>query len=223
MKAAAQNMPADQSRSIPPLQRLALAYAPAKSRGPLIALFALDARLADIVRHAHEPMLAQLRLAWWREQLAGGSGGPASGDPLLALLREWPGQGAALAGLADGWEAMTGPPPLPSSAFLALAEARGQGFAALADSPDLAAIALCMGRAWALTDIAAHLSDARERETVLALVRKQDWRWQRLPRKLRPLAVLHGLAARTNWLKNEPVALSPAALLAAIRIGITGR
>jgi phytoene synthase len=80
-----------------------------------------------------------------------------------------------------------------------------------------------MGRAWALTDIAAHLSDARERETVLALVRTQDWRWQRLPRKLRPLAVLHGLAARTDWLKNESVALSPMALLAAIRIGITGR
>ena len=145
-------MAADQASLLPALQRLALAYAPAKSRPAWIALLALDARLADIVRHAHEPMLAQLRLAWWREQLAGSSGGPATGDPLLALLREWPGQGMALAGLAGGWEAMTGPPPLPSSAFLLLAEARGQAFAALADSLDEAAIALRMGRAWALAD-----------------------------------------------------------------------
>ena len=208
---------------LPPLQRLALAYAPTASRPALIALFALDARLADIVRHSHEPMLAQLRLAWWREQLAASSGAPGTGDPLLALLCDLSGSRSALSGLADGWEAMTGPPPLPSSAFMALAEARGQAFAALANSPGEAAIVLRMGRSWALADIAAHLSDAREREAVLALVRDQDWRWQRLPRKLRPLAVLHGLAARTNGLKNDSVSLTPAALLAAVRLGITGR
>jgi phytoene synthase len=116
MKAATQNMPADQSRSIPPLQRLALAYAPAKSRAPLIALFALDARLADIVRHAHEPMLAQLRLAWWREQLTGGSGGPASGDPLLALLREWLG--------SDDWPAAVAVVSLPGAGRGARARVR---------------------------------------------------------------------------------------------------
>jgi hypothetical protein len=62
---------------------------------------------------------------------------------------------------------------------------------------------------------------------VLALVRNQDWRWQRLPHKLRPLAVLHGLAARTNWQAKDAlhmsIALTPAALLAAVRIGMTGR
>ncbi len=209
--------------TLPPLQRLALAYAPAASRPAMVGLFALDARLADIVRHSHEPMLAQLRLAWWREQLSGTSAGPGSGDPLLALLNNWPGSRAALAGLADGWEAMTGPPPLPESAFATLAEARGTAFAALADSPDEAAIALRMGQSWALADIAAHLSDPRERDAVLALVRGRDWRWQRLPRQLRPLAVLHGLAARTDWQTNDAVSQTPGALLAAIRIGITGR
>lgn len=205
------------------LMRLALAYAPSGNRKAWLLLFALDARLADIVRHSHEPMLAQLRLAWWREQLTAGSGAASSGDPLLALLREWPGSRAALAGLADGWEAMTGPAPLPSTAFSVLAEARGAAFAALAGSPGEAAIALQMGQSWALADIAAHLSDPRERETALALVRARDWCWQRLPRELRPLAVLHGLAARTDWLVNDAISQTPTALLAAIRIGITGR
>lgn len=209
--------------ALPPLQRLALAYAQAASRPALVALFALDARLADIVRHTHEPMLAQLRLAWWREQLSGNTDAPASGDPLLALLSGWPVSRTALAGLADGWEAMTGPAPLPESAFAALAEARGKAFAALANTPGDAANAQRMGQSWALADIAAHLSDPREREAVLSLVRERDWRWEKLPRPLRPLAVLHGLAARTDWRTCDAVTMTPGALLAAIRIGITGR
>jgi phytoene synthase len=217
-------MPAGaQFEILPPLQRLALAYAPRAMRLALLGMLALDVRLADIVRHAHEPMLAQLRLAWWREALAEGSGASAPGDPLLAMLGNWPGDRAALVGLADGWEAMTGPAPLSASAFAALAEARAAAFAALAEGPAEAAIARSMGRAWALSDIAAHLSDPREREAALALVRACDWRRQRLGRKLRPLAVLHGLAARSNLSAHDPGSVRPAALLAAIRIGITGR
>ena len=209
--------------ALPPLQRLALAYAPRASRPALIGLFALDARLANIVRHSHEAMLAQLRLAWWRENLTANQGAQGAGDPLLALLSDWPGSRTALAELADGWEVMTGSAPLAASAILALAEARGKAFAALACSPGEAAAALQLGRSWALADIAGHLSDPRERTAAMALVRVQDWHWQRLPRQLRPLAVLHGLAARTDWLRHEAVALTPAALLAAIRIGIVGR
>jgi len=52
--------------SLGPLNRLALAYAPQSTRLPLLALLALDMRLAGIVRNSREPMLAQLRLAWWR-------------------------------------------------------------------------------------------------------------------------------------------------------------
>jgi len=209
--------------NLPPLQRLALAYAPASSRGALTALLALDARLADIVRQAREPMLAQLRLAWWRSELAGSPSNPTTADPLLASLRAWPGAAAALSGLSDGWEAMTGPAPLAGSAFSTLADARGSAFAALAGSPNEVGVALRMGRSWALADIAAHLSDPRERETALALVRAQDWTRGSLPRTLRPLAVLHGLAARTDWQKHDKVAQTPLALLVAVRIGIVGR
>jgi hypothetical protein len=36
-----------------------------------LALLALDARLAAILRGRREPIAAQLRLAWWREMLDG--------------------------------------------------------------------------------------------------------------------------------------------------------
>jgi 15-cis-phytoene synthase len=209
---------------LPPLQRLALAYAPAPVRQPWIAVLALDARLAGILRSSREPMLAQLRFAWWREQLAsGGAAASRSGDPLLAVLASWPAEPSALSKLVDGWEAMTGNAPLPRSAYQALAEARAGAFAALADSPACAAEALRMGRNWSLADIAAGLSDASERRDALDLARAQDWRQARLPRSLRPLAILHGLAARGFRRDDRAAALSPAAMLTAIRIGLLGR
>ena len=205
--------------SLPPLQRLALTYAPTATREPLLALLALDARLAGIVRASREPMLAQLRLTWWREQLGGGGTPAGSGDPLLEALRRWPGPAQVLATLADGWEALTGPAPLPPEAFLSLAEARAAAFAALADSPH----ALRMARNWALADIAAHLADPREQGAALELARAQDWRQSGLPRGLRPLAVLHRLAAQTIWRDTPGAGPTRAALLGAMRIGLIGR
>lgn len=206
----------DLIETLPPVQRLALAYAPAATRHALTGFFALDARLAGIVRNSHEPMLAQLRLAWWREALVGGR----SGDPLLALLEQWPGPRETLTGLVAGWEGMTGAAPLPSAAFLELAEARGAGFAALAEAGEAA---LRMGRNWALADIAAHLSHPAEHLAVLDMARAQDWRREALPRALRPLAVLHGLAARAISKDVPATAITAFAVLAAMRIGLIGR
>lgn len=208
---------------LPPLQRLALAYAPAQSRAALLALLALDGRLAQIVRASHEPMLAQLRLTWWREQLSLGAGERPSGEPLLGVLAAWPAPNTALGGLVDGWEAMIGQPPLGADAFRALAEARGHAFAALAGDDVTRETSLRMGRNWALADIAGKLSDAAERAVAAKLVSEQDWRWQRLPRNLRPLAVLHGLGARAVRSGRHLGDVNPGDLLVAMRIGLAGR
>ena len=205
------------------IQRLALAYAPASGRAALELLLAFDRRLAEIVRSSREPVLAQLRLAWWREQLLMTDPAPAASDPLILSLRAWPGSRVALAGLANGWEGMTGPAPLPASAFIVLAEARASAFAYLIKGQPAESEALRMGRNWALADIAAHLSDPRERELVRALADRQDWRQARLPRALRPLAVLHGLAARASWGDNPQSELTFGRFVAAMRIGLLGR
>ena len=209
--------------ALPPLQRLALAYAPRVSRGALLGLLALDTRLSGIVRAAHEPMLAQLRLAWWREALAGTGAQRPGGEPLLAVLEHWPGSRDALTGLVEGWEAMTGTAPLPPDAFMALAEARGRGFAALAGAGEFHEPALRLGRNWSLADIATHLTHPAERQSALELARAQDWQHAALPRRLRPLAVLHGLAARAIWQDAPALNVTPGAVLAAMRIVLLGR
>ncbi len=223
MKIADLDPPGAAIAALPPPVRLALAYATAESRAPLTLIFALDQRFAGVVRNSREPMLAQLRLTWWRERLSGGEGGESSGDPLLAMLADWPGPRAPLAALAEGWEAMTGTAPLSEAAFLQLGEARAGAFATLAGDGPGAAAAHRMALGWGLLDIAAHLSDPRERDCALALAQAQDWRRGALPRGLRPLAVLHGLAARSIAMENPLESPGPGSLFRAIRIGLLGR
>lgn len=93
-----------------PERALALGYAPAASRDGVVALFALDAMLAKLTRGTREPIVAQLRLAWWREALERIDTAPVAGQPIIAALRETvlPSgvDGVMLAGLVDGWEAL---------------------------------------------------------------------------------------------------------------------
>lgn len=210
--------------TVAPLQRLSLGYAPEASRTALLAFFALDARFAGIVRNSREPMLAQLRLSWWREQIASSDLTQAGADPLIEALQSWPGERGVLSGLAEGWEALTGPTPLPAEALDLLAQSRGNAFAALAGSQKHRIDARRMGENWALADIAAHLSDERERKAALQLASSRNWQQASLPRSLRPLAVLHALAARSIRRNIAISALSGAgAALTALRAGLLGR
>lgn len=211
---------------LPTLQRLALSYAPAPVREPTLALLALDTRLAAILRMAREPMLAQLRLTWWREQLRADPETWPRGEPLLAALLSWSAHRDALVALVDGWEEMTGGVPLPGEALEGLASARGGAFAALAEivgAPGDRAEAARLGANWALADVAGKLSNAEERDTAAQLVAARDWRNGRLSRAMRPLVVLHGLAARQVRDPGEGGAQSAATLLAAMRLGLLGR
>lgn len=206
---------------MPPLARLALAYAPAPARDDWLTLLVLDARLAGIVRSAREPMLAQLRLAWWRDRLNSDPSTWPQGEPLLAALAPWGGAAAGLAALVDGWEALLGDGPLDSDALDAFARGRAAAIAALAvqlgaEPQDAAA------SRWALADLALHLGDRAERETALALLGAAPVAGK-VPAALRPLAILGGLSERALR-KGAGEALSgPGALFAAIRLGIIGR
>ncbi|WP_088310866.1 hypothetical protein [Novosphingobium sp. B 225] len=203
---------------LPVEQRLALAYAPVAARGLFAGLFALDTRLAGIVRAAREPMLAQLRLAWWRDRLGEGGGGA---DPVLIALAPVLQQGPALVAAADGWEALLGE-TLNHAAAETFAAGRAAGMAAMAQALGCpAAEAERAGRNWALADLAARVSNPAERAVVLDLIATQDWGRPALPRSMRPLAVLHGLARRQRGAR--PLIEGPVSLLCAIRLGLTGR
>jgi phytoene synthase len=211
--------------TLPLPQRLALAYAPRHLREATLGLFALDAHLANLVRKAREPLLTRARLAWWRERLAEPVARRPKGDPLLDLLAIWKGREAGLVALVDGWEHLLAD-HLDAAPIAGFAEGRAAGFrslAALAGEEGWQASAEQTGRRWALADLAAHLGDVRERERALDAARANGGRRIDLPRTLRPLTVLDGLARRSLARGGAPLAQGMLAGFAALRLGIVGR
>ena len=208
---------------LPPLARLALAYAPTSARDDWLSLLLLDARLAGIVRAAREPMLAQLRLAWWRDRLSSDPSGWPQGQPLLARIAAWGDRVKGLVALVDGWESLLGDAPLAQGALAGFAQGRAGGLAALAMRLDAdPALAHGLATRWALADLALHLGDAVERKTALALLDAAP-AFRPASAPLRPLAILAGLSDRAVR-KGAAEALSgPGALLAALRIGLLAR
>lgn len=207
---------------LPARQRLALAYARGRQRQAWLFLFAFDARLAAILRQAREPLLAQIRLSWWRERVAAGSGADHRGEPLLGLLRQWPGGPDPLVALVDAWEPLVAEAPLPAATFMQLAQARAAVLAELAGAGEGKA-ALRMGKAWALADISGNVSHPAERSLTAELAQSADWRASRLSAGLRPLAVLHALARRDLQSGCFGDRVSPGGLFSAMRAGLLGR
>jgi 15-cis-phytoene synthase len=211
----------DRLDTLPPTWRLALAYAPAAARPFWLSLLALDVRLAGVVRQAREPMLGQMKLAWWRDRLGGDPEGWPKGEPLLSSLRAWGDQAGGLIPLVDGWETLLGEWEDGAGPAEALTQGRIAAVEALARVLGLApgAGVAAMARGWAAMDLASHLGDPGERADAMARLADLDWRRHRLPRGLRPLIVLHGLARRERQ-GGDPS--SPMALAHAIRLGIFG-
>ncbi len=179
---------------------LAFSYAPERSRAALDALFALDAVLGNVLRTTREPLVGQMRLAWWREALEGLDASGAPAEPVLQSLTAAALPlgitGRALSDMVDAWEPLLGeigPGSIDDHARL-----RGRGLFAMAGLALDAAPGDGVeeaGEGWALADLAANLSDpalaSRAREhaaTMLAHARRS--RWSRNGRALGALALI---------------------------------
>ena len=96
--------------ALSPWQNLALAYVKPCFRAPFELLLNLDNRLFSVAMRGSEPLFSQMRIAWWREQIAKTSFERAKGEPLLATLSELEKDHASLglghlsSLLVDAWE-----------------------------------------------------------------------------------------------------------------------
>ena len=210
-----------------PEYRIALAYAHPDDRLAYHAMFELDRRLADIVAGSSEPMIGQLRLAWWRDVLGKQPGDRPNGEPLVAALNTaWGAHSDGLVTLVDAWEGILLAETLDRNAALQFTEGRGASWTALASGPfageNPSEITLA-AQAWFLADLLSHLSDAEEREVVAALADSTQLRSTRLPRRLRPLAILSALGSRALAAGGISPMEGRGAALLALRIGIFGR
>jgi phytoene synthase len=215
-----------EAETLSPLQRVAVAYTPLGVRPFLNDLLSFDARLSQLVSKAREPMLSQMRLAWWRDQLALSPAERARGDPMLMAVSErWRGEEAALVALVDGWEELLGQTPLGEAAIASFADGRGSafgGFTRLVDCAHLVVDVEAAARRWALADFAGHVRDTREKEFALARMREAPRCAPRLPRALRGVALLDVLTRRAVEEGRAPMTRRSDALLA-MRLGLFGR
>lgn len=199
-------------------ERLALSYAPRAVRAPLVATFAFDAALQRAALAKSEPVLAQVRLAWWRDactRLHAAATHPA----LLALGENWTGSTKPLLDLVDAWEEFAVSEASFVNAAEKVAEARAIMLAqAVQRSADQKAQAAT--RCWTFHGLAARISEPSNRETMLERACAEPG--ETLPRSLRPLAVLAGLARRSACRGGGPLLGDRLSPLAAMRLGILG-
>ena len=184
---------------LPPLERLAVSYAPAGLRPLWIGVLALDQRLADAAREGRDPMMIQLRLAWWRDRMDRPAVEWPTGEPLLALLHAWDGERPALKALVDGWEAR-------NVGDVGGAELLAARIAAMVALGRIAGD----GQASAIARAASEWLDAEATPGPPL----------RLSRTMRPLLVLRGMAMRARSGRHSSAL---ADFACAVRLGLLGR
>ena len=209
---------------------LALSYVTARDRPALQALWSLDAALAAVLSSGRDPLISQIKLAWWRdalEQLDGDSSPPA--EPALeAVARHVLPRGvtgAELAAMERGWALLLTPDPLTPEELANYAAARGGllfAYGARLLGGRVEAIE-AGGEAWALIDLARHSGSEVDAEAAITAARSKPFgRW---PSRLRPLGMLTALAlrdaepGRPRWEEQG----APRRMLRMLRHRFTGR
>lgn len=209
---------------LPPEAELALAWSGAKVRGPLSIALQLDRRLSRIVARTREPMLGQMRLAWWRDALGQPVSERPRGDAVLdGIGAHWAGREAALVAMVDGWEVLLTADHLGPRDIDIFAAGRGAFFAALVDDGvghDMRERLARAGRCWALADAAAGVSNQTDRVALVAAGRAAVGGVGRLPGDLRGLAVLAALARRALERGGRPLMEGRSAPLTVLRAAI---
>lgn len=211
---------------LPSERTLALAYARPNDRDTIDAFLRLDFNLGRAVAQASEPIVGQLRLAWWRESLGVADGEKPPGNPLLeAIVKSFGDRANSLVRLVDGWEMILLAERLDEPAIEALVDGRVQGWLTIASrissEVDTQRISTA-ARRWALADLQAGLSEQCERDSVISLAEREPGKVS-LPRSMRPLAVLAALSDRAIARGGGELLGDRMAALVALRSGLIGR
>ena len=178
-----------------PDRRLALAYVPGAARPAIEALWQLDTSFASILASGTQPLISQMRLAWWREALERLDTTPPPAEPVLRALAAHVlpvVTGAELAAMEGGWLMLLSDEALTTDELARYADLRGGLLFTYAARllGDAAFPVAQAGAAWALADLARH---SRRADEVKSPLFESKTKW---PKPLRPLGMLAMLAKR---------------------------
>ena len=185
-------------------------------------LWTLDARLARVAATTTEPMIGQLRLAWWQETMSDMAGVRGRGAPLVDALRaagEAP--PAGLTAWLDGWEAIIADVDVQT-----FATGRGGGlFHSLAGEAEVPGWLLQAGSVWACWDLTGHVRSRELASQAISLARDlilpEDPDW---PSSWRPMRIAYELARKDILRgKGAPNHLTPALYFRLLRVALSAR
>lgn len=189
---------------------------PRTRRAAMTALWGLAARLTRLLIDAREPLIGQIKLAWWRDMAAMIASDPAAlpkGEPLLAELQAtWAGQGG-LDALVDAGEAML--LAEDDAGRRAAAESFGRYLFALSGGTEAG------GRRWGLVWGAGVEEGEAEARDLLAAAKALDAPSRRIFAGNRSLLMLDRWAGAIAGHDGERHLRSEGLLL--LRIGLFGR
>ena len=201
---------------------------PAKRRAAVGALWRLDAALGNALSGGREPLISQIKLAWWREALEKLDREKAPAEPALRAVAEHVlplgVSGAELAEMEAPWALLLSPDPLSPEDLDSYARRGALLFdytaRLLGRSDDVAPA----GERWALIDLARNCANAADANAAVAAAAARPGRapWPSPLRPLGMLAVLDGRdlePQRPHW---EPHG-SPGRMWRMLRHRFTGR
>lgn len=212
---------------------LALSYVPAARRAAIKALWRLDVALGRVIAGGREPLISQIKLAWWRDSLAKLDSEAAPAEPALeavaAHVLPMGVKGSELSHMEEGWTVLLSQERLTAAELASYAAFRGgllfrHSGAIL--GKELSVEMEQSGQGWALVDLARHSNRDDAAASVEAareeLAASAGIRW---PSALRPLGMLAALARRDA--EQGPDGLqeqgAPGRMLRMLRHRLTGR
>ena len=211
-------------------RRLALTYVPARHHPAIRALWSLDATLGTVLAGGREPLISQIKLAWWRDALEALDRSPPPAEPILQSVAEHiiPSgvTGSELSQMEEGWTLLLSQVPLTPGDLDRYAAARGGllfRYSGVILGRQLSGEMEQAGEGWALTDLARH-SNATDAAAALEAAKERFSYPLRWPSPLRPLGMLAALAKRDaqSGLETLEPHGAPKRMLRMLRHRITG-
>jgi 15-cis-phytoene synthase len=170
-----------------PPTRLAIAYAPRNVRERFSLLLQFDARVAEVVGKATEPLIGQMKLAWWREVIGMTTDRRPSGEPLVDRMSQITDADLehAMLQLLAAWEVVLVEPEWGNVTLNTFVKTRGQAiFSTYAKWVGVNSELKELGSGWAMDDLEARFGSRVGATVPITL--------PQIPRErvLRPLTIL---------------------------------